>query len=211
MIHSDQEQQKVCKNSPFRQGLLWGFTSLSFFVSKPFGFFCLFLILLHSNEKYGYFALTNRGNGNNFQGDALGECEQFSSHNQRMEWMLLELRKEKDSLQNKTIVAQLEHILSMAGQLFARQLLDDSGSHVTEFLTFSLGLTLEVTRAYSTLECNPQSLVSLSQLEEIMDLLVATFESQWEQLHTAQPLDFHHQKEALETLVSSCSVACLLP
>lgn len=207
MIHYKYESQKKCKNPPFRQGILWGFTSLSFFVSKPLGFFCLFLILLRSNEKGGYFGLPKQ---DTFM-ETNGENMPHSLHNQRMEWLLLELRTTQHSLQNKTIVAQLEHILTMAGQMFARQLLDDSGSNSKEFLSFSLVLTLQTTRAYCVLESSGSSQVSLSQLEELMDLLVLTFETQWDQLHTAQRFDFQQQKQALEALASSCSVPCVLP
>lgn len=207
MIYSKHEPQKNCKNLPFRQGLLWGFTALSFFISKPFGFFCLFLILLRSNEKYGFFGLPKQGT---FV-ETNGENEPLSSQNQQMEWMLLELRTTQHSLQNKTLVAQLEHILSMAGQMFARQLLRDSGINAMEFLSFSVALTLQTTQAYCALECSDSPHGSLSQLEELMDLLVATFETQWDQLHTAQTLDFQQQKQVLESFASSCSVPCFLP
>lgn len=204
---------KLTRKYPFCQGLVWICLSLSFFVSLPFGFFCLFLKFLHSELLVSaYFSKCNARQKTSCK---FQENEQLSSHNELMEWMLLELKQTQHSLQNKTFAAQVEHISMMSGQLFARHLLDGTQRNnqepLMEFLRFYLSLTFHTTRAYCILERTPEPDSTLSQLEVIMDLLVGAFEQQCDQLHSNFSVDFSKNKQTLQALVNSCSVPCLLP
>lgn len=204
---------KLLPKSPFCQGLVWVLLSLSFLVSLPFGFFCLFLKFLHSEFLVSTLFSQRRSGKTSLCSSQ--ERVPVASHSELMEWMLLDLKQTQHTLQNKTFAAQVEHISMMSGQLFARSLLDDTQCNaresLMEFLRFYLTLTFHTTRAYCTLERTSHPDTTLSQLEVIMDLLVGAFEQQCDQLHSNVSVDFSQNKQTLKALAHSCSVPCLLP
>lgn len=204
---------KLLPFSPFCQGLVWFLLSLSFLISLPFGFFCLFLKFLHSELLVS--SLFSQRKATKTPTCPTPEREQTSSQSELMEWMLLDLKQTQHTLQNKTFAAQVEHITMMSGQLFARHLLEGTQHNcpesLMEFLRFYLSLTFHTTRAYCVLERTSNPDAALSQLEVIMDLLVGAFEQQCDQLHSNISVDFSQNKQTLQALVHACSVPCLLP
>lgn len=217
MVHFNQESESQTSylgiKSFFLQGLTWIFLAISFFISLPFGFFCLFLKLFHWGDRITF--LSRRRTCNEVTHCKNQEHHLTSSQNDLMEWMLLELKHTQHSLENKTLAAQVEHISMMSGQLFARYLLNtqekSTSGYLMDFLHFYLSLTFHTTRAYCILERTPNPQTTLSQLEVMMDLLVGAFEQQCDQLHSNSSLDFSQNKQTLQALAHSCSVPCLIP